>query len=440
MSSFFYRLAEKLRGENIIRKIEELEKSQYQSSEELQNYQRKKLWELLEGSKKNVPYFREIIKETDPDRFSLVPILTREKIRENWKGMFHPQIPKRKFIRYSSSGTTGEPLILYLDRSTVGYYHAAQWRGFSWHGVKFGAKGIKIWGVPQSLRARVIEKLKDRITNRLRFSAFDMEKVKVKEIWEKMLKFKPSYLYGYASALYLFAQLLEENNLEGKEMGLKLVVSTAEVLYDFQREKLKKIFGCPLANEYGACEAGIIAFECPQGSLHLAAENVYLEVIDDNNLPRKVGEEGRILVTSLRNFSFPLLRYELGDVGVLTDRVCSCGIKLPLLESIVGRTSDFVVTEEGKRIHSEFFSYLNRELSSRGHVLKEFKIIQKAKNLLILNLLDDLNLNKEEVENFFSSMIKKHVSPLMGIRFEYVERIDSEKSGKKRYFVNEISS
>jgi len=437
MNNFLYSIAEKLRNKNIAKKVKELQETQYCSVQELQDYQKEKLKEVLSTSKETVPYFGEVIKDSNPDNINSIPILTKEIIRKNTKRMFNPELPRRNLIKYSSSGTTGEPIVLFLERSTVGYYHAAQWRGFSWYGVELGARGLKIWGVPINLKSKIIENLKDRITKRLRISAFDMEKLKVKKIWDKILKFKPEYMYGYTSALYLFSCLLEENNLEGKELGLKLIVSTAEVLYEFQREKLKKFFECPVADEYGACEGGIIAFECPRGSMHITSENVYIEVVDENNVPKGPSEEGKIIVTSLRNFGFPIIRYELGDVGVLSERVCSCGINLPLLEKINGRTSDFVLTTSGKKIHSEFFSYLNRELITRGYVLKEFKIVQKKKNELIVYLLKDENMNKK-VKHFISSMIKKYIDPSMTVKFEHVEKIDLEKSGKKRYFVNEI--
>ena len=438
MNNFLYSIAEKSRNKNIAKKLKEFQEIQYCSVRELKDYQREKLKEILSTSKEAVPYFEEVIKDTNPDNINSIPILTKEIIRKNKKRMFNPDIPRRKLVKYSSSGTTGEPIVLFLERSTVGYYHAAQWRGFSWYGVELGARGLKIWGVPLSLKSKIIENSKDRITNRLRISAFDMEKLKVKKIWDKILKFKSEYMYGYASALYLFSCLLEENNLEGKELGLKLIVSTAEVLYEYQREKLKKFFECQVADEYGACEGGIIAFECPRGSMHITAENVYIEVVDENNVPKGQSEEGKIIVTSLRNFGFPIIRYELGDVGALSKRVCSCGINLPLLEKINGRISDFVLTTAGKKIHSEFFSYLNRELITRGFVLKEFKIVQKKKNELIIYLLEDENMNKK-VKHFISSMIKKHIDLSMTVKFEHVEKIDLEKSGKKRYFVNEIS-
>ncbi|MFQ6083733.1 MAG: phenylacetate--CoA ligase family protein [Candidatus Aminicenantia bacterium] len=438
MNNILYSVAEKLRGENIAKKIKELQETQYYSVAELQNYQTEKLKEILSTSKETVPYFREIIKDSKPDNINSIPILTKEIIRKNMKRMFNPKIPKWNFIKYSSSGITGEPIVLFLERSAVGYYHAAQWRGFSWHGVELGARGIKIWGVPISLKSRIIEKLKDKITTRIRISAFDMEKLKVKKIWNKIVKYKPEYMYGYASALYLFASLLEENNLEGKELGLKLIVSSGEVLYEFQREKLKKFFQCPVANEYGACEVGIIAFECPRESMHITSENIYIEVVDEDNVPREPTYEGKIIVTSLRNFGFPIIRYELGDVVVLSERECTCGIRLPLLEKINGRTSDFVLTNAGKKIHSEFFSYLNRELITRGYILREFKIVQKKKNELIVFLLKNENLDKQ-VEYFISDMIKKHIDSSMAVKFEYIEKIDLEKSGKKRYFVNEIS-
>ena len=437
MSHFFFSVAEKLRGENITKKIRELQETQYYSPTELGSYQRKKLKEVLSNSKESVPYFQNIIKETDPDKIQSLPILTKEIIRNQREKMFSQEVSRWNLIKYSSSGTTGEPVVLYLERSAAGYYHAAQWRGFSWYGIKPGARGVKIWGVPVDQKSKIIERLKDKMTSRLRISAFDMDKLKVKETLEQILKFKPEYMYGYASALYLFSCLLEENNLEGNELGLKVVVSAAEVLYEFQRTKLKEFFQCPVVDEYGACEVGIIAFECPRGSMHLTSENVYVEVVGEDNAPLFPMQEGKILVTSLRNFGLPIIRYDLGDVIALSERKCHCGIRLPLLEKINGRTSDFVVTRTGKKIHSEFFSYQNRELINQGHVLKEFKIVQRKMNELIIYLHKNGKVD-EKVKDFLSDMIKKHIDPEMSVKFEHVEKINLEKSGKKRYFINEV--
>jgi phenylacetate-CoA ligase len=439
MSNILYAIAERIRGENVREKIKELQKTQSWTRKELQDYQNKKLKELLSVAKKTVPYYSEVIKNPNPDAINSLPILTKEIIRKNIKRMFNPEIPKWKFIRYSSSGTTGEPVLLFLERSAVGYYHAAQWRGFSWYGIQPGARGIKIWGVPINLKSKIIEKLKDRVTHRIRISAFQLEKIKVKNLWNTILTYQPEYIYGYASALYLFACLLEENHLAGEELGLKLIVSTAEVLYEYQREKLRGFFQCPVANEYGTCEAGIIAFECPKGSMHITSENVYVEVVNDFNMAQGPDHDGRIVVTSLRNFGFPLIRYDLEDIGAFSGKECACGIRLPLLQRIHGRTSDFVLTNSGKKIHSEFFSYLNRELMARGYVLKEFKIVQKKKNELNVYLLKIDEVNRRAVD-FISDTIKKHIDPSMRVTFEFVRKIDSEKSGKKRYFVNEIPS
>jgi phenylacetate-CoA ligase len=166
---------------------------------------------------------------------------------------------------------------------------------------------------------------------------------------------------------------------------------------------------------------------------------VYLEIINESKIAQEPDCEGRIVVTSLRNFGFPLIRYDIEDFGALSEIECTCGIRLPLLQRINGRTSDFVLTNSGKKIHSEFFSYLNRELLSRGYALKEFKIVQKEINELNVYLLKEEEANKKAVV-FISDMIEKHIDPSMSVTFDFVEKIDSEKSGKKRYFVNEISS
>jgi phenylacetate-CoA ligase len=247
-------------------------------------------------------------------------------------------------------------------------------------------------------------------------------------------KVRPVFMYGYSSALHRFAKFLDENGIDGSSLNLKVIICTSEVLYEHQRKLLEKVFGCRAINEYGAAEVGIIAFECPEGGIHITSENVFLEILADGK-PVKDGEMGEVVITGLRNYGMPLIRYRLGDLATISYEKCSCGRGLPLLKSINGRDNDLVICENGKVMHSEIFAYINRDLIRRGVVVREFKIIQSASGGL--RILVEKQTDQGAVEAL-GDAVRRHVDNDVVINFEFVNRIPAEKSGKVRYFVSEM--
>ncbi|MDS4059846.1 MAG: phenylacetate--CoA ligase family protein, partial [Candidatus Contendobacter sp.] len=100
------------------------------------------------------------------------------------------------------------------------------------------------------------------------------------------------------------------------DLGIAVAFVTSERLYDDQREIIARIFGCRVANGYGARDAGFIAHECPSGGMHLSAEDIVVELIDQDGRPVQAGEAGEIVVTHLATRDFPLVRYRTGDIAV----------------------------------------------------------------------------------------------------------------------------
>jgi phenylacetate-CoA ligase len=197
---------------------------------------------------------------------------------------------------------------------------------------------------------------------------------------------------------------------------------------------LEEVFGCRVVNEYGAAEVGIIGFECADGGIHITSENVYLEVLRDGG-PAEEGEVGEVVVTGLRNHAMPLIRYKLGDLAIPSKEYCPCGRELPLIKSIEGRDNDIVVTSAGKILHSEIFAYINRNLIKEGYHIREFKIIQNAKDMLRVLVPRD---TRDNTLLALRQQIKKHIGSDMRILVEHVDEIPRERSGKVRYFVSEL--
>ncbi len=128
--------------------------------------------------------------------------------------------------------------------------------------------------------------------------------------------------------------MLDDANIK-PQLSLKAVVSTSETLEKWQEDLIARVFDCPVANEYGARDAGILAYTCPSGGIHITAENCILEVLDPVTYePVPNGQSGVLAITDLTNYVQPRLRYMLGDMGTLSTEECCCGRRLPLVPII----------------------------------------------------------------------------------------------------------
>ena len=435
----------KASGGKFFEEARELERSQWFSQNKLKEIQWQNLKGLLAFSSETVPFYQDRFNRYNLsaksikaiEDFRKIPLLTKEEIRLN-ADRLRSNAYRGRVIKYSSSGSSGEPLVIALGTSTYGSYRAAQYRGFKWYGVTLGDCGARIWGVPLVSEKEHIGKIKDRLMNRVSLSAFTLSPQSMGRFFEGCVRFKARYLYGYASALCKFAQFVKGHRLDAKRLALRVVISTSEKLYDFQRETITSTFGCPVANEYGAAEVGVIAFECPKGKMHISCENVYLEFLKGSE-PAAPGEPGEIVATSLKNYYMPFIRYKLGDIGRYSTETCRCGRGLPLLEVVEGRDNDIAVAADGTLVHSEIFSYMNRVLTDQGVGIREFKIIQKSRKDLRVLVVKDPGIDERAVV-YLKAQIHKFLGEEISVTVEYVDKILPEKSGKVRYFVSELTS
>ena len=143
-------------------------------------------------------------------------------------------------------------------------------------------------------------------------------------------------LFGYPSALAHIARRAEARGVDLQAAGVKVAFVTAEQLLDAHKATIEEAFACRVANGYGGRDLGFAAHQCPEGGMHLSAEDIVLEIVNEDGAPVPVGEEGEIVVTHLATSDFPFIRYRTGDLGVLSDATCSCGRGLPLLQSVQG--------------------------------------------------------------------------------------------------------
>jgi phenylacetate-CoA ligase len=251
---------------------------------------------------------------------------------------------------------------------------------------------------------------------------------------ERIQSRRPKMLFGYPSALAYIARHAERRGVRLDGLGIRVAFVTSESLYDHQRRQIERAFGCRVANGYGGRDAGFIAHECPEGSLHIASEDLIVELVDSEGRVVPAGELGEIVVTHLATRDFPFLRYRTGDVGVRGEP-CPCGRGLPTLREIKGRSTDFVVARDGTVLHGLALIYVVRDLPG----IRTFTIVQESLERTRVSIVPEAGFD-ERARATIREGIKARLGRDVTVDVDIVESIAAERSGKHRYVKSMVSS
>jgi len=401
--------------------------SQFFSKDQLQNIQLEKLNKLLAHCVENVPYYKNRLPSElrSLSELSGLPTLGKDTLREEKDRLAYRVGPNQRFK--TSGGSTGAPVTLLKNSDGMALEMAAAWRGYSWAGVKIGDRQARFWGIPRSQREKWRASLIDFVCNRRRVTAFDYSLSKMLEA-EKVLKsFEPQYFYGYTSIIKEFA----EANAGRSNLRPKAIITTSEVLSTADRKYLEESFSSKVFDEYGCGEVGTIAHECEYQNLHINAENVIVEIVDENNQAVSPGTPGEIVVTDLTNFSMPLIRYKIADYATISADSCGCGRTLPILKGVHGRAYDSLINSSGSKFHGEFFLYIVEDLKKKGFSVNGIQFVQENDLSLTINLVSDRN-NIKVIERFIKRALHREFDSQLAIRVKRVAGIPREPSGKLR--------
>lgn len=419
-----------------------IEETQFWDEKRLRELQWQRLGEMLEFAYINNGFYRarfdaagirpQDIKTLEDMR--RLPILTKAEIRRYASEMLSHGFQREKLLCFKTGGSTGKSLELYITEECSEQRNACARRHDRWTGWKPGEAIGALWGNPKRPRT-LKEKILDQFMQPVIFlDTMEFSDVAVRRFASDWQRSRPTLLFGHAHSLYMLAVHVRRLGIEAiRPTG---ILSTSMMLLPHERAVIEAVFGLKVFDRYGCEEVSLIAAECEQHhGLHMNIEHLYIEFLRDDDTAAAPGEPGRIIVTDLMNRAMPFIRYQVEDVGVLSDRRCACGRGLPLMESVAGRVADFLVTPDGTRVAG--VSLIENTLTKMPGIA-QMQIVQETREAIRLNVVRGEGYPESttlELIDYFGNIFSG-----MRIDIDFVDEILPEKSGKYRFSICRVET
>jgi phenylacetate-CoA ligase len=414
--------------------LRDLRQTQFDPLEVVRARQLAALKVQLKHAHDTVPYYRAAWRKAGvhPDDvrslsdLEAFPILTKADIRNHEHELISTAFNVAKLRVKRTSGSTGVPLTIRIDEPAVQWKTACTIRSDEWSGWRLGQRVAKVWGNPEYQHFGLKGRLRNYMFDRAVYlDTLNLTDERIAEFAATIRRHRPGLIFGHAHSLYLLACSLKKSGV--MDIRPNGIISTAMLLHDWQRTVIEQVFDCPVTNRYGCEEVSLIASECElhQG-FHINADSIYAEVQHDT---------GKLLVTDLTNRAMPLIRYQIGDVVVGSDRMCRCGRGLPMIERVEGREADYVLTPSGTLISGISLTE-NFALLIPGTA--QVQIIQESLHFLRIRLVagDDFG---ETSRRQIAKLVADTFGPTVRYEVELVDAIPQEPSGKYRFCISKVA-
>jgi phenylacetate-CoA ligase len=414
-----------------------LNKSQWWSKEQLEQYQLTQLKKLLNHVYENVPYYKKLFKKLDlkPNNFQelkdikKLPYLTKQIVKENFNDFKAKNFSKKKFELIHSGGSTGRPLSVYVERGVAEANYIAYNQNlldnFNCH---FTNKQCHLIGNENIYKNQAFGRV-------LILSSFFMNNKNLSLFVKKIKKLKPRYIIGFPSAILILAKFMNNYNIKSFP-SVRAIICSGETIYQEQRDIIEKTFQCRVYGYFSHVELVIFSTSCNyNNNYHVFPQYGITELVDkNNNMITKGGEEGEIIGTGFINPIFPLLRYRTGDIGVLAKQKCKCGRNYLMLKNIIGRKQDYIVSKSHNLIPlTGVYGFIAK--SSKN--LKECQFYQEKEGEINLRIVKEENFTEKDekliIENF-----KKKFQDEFKLIITYKDEIPRTPRGKYRYLIQKL--
>jgi phenylacetate-CoA ligase len=420
--------------------VTSLVESQYWSRKEIEALQLQRLKRLLVHAFDTTEYYRSLFNslEFNPQKLAsledikVLPFLTKNIIREKNRALLSSAFPPEQLHSSETGGTTGVKMQFWRNNSCLAPKEAARYRFEKWTGWEFGDRTGLVWPAQQdyvgywTFKAKIKNALYER---QVVLPAAALDEGQIVEYLRMLDNKRPAMIRAFSSPLYEVAQVALNRGIQVP--SIKGIVSTGEPLYKHQRDVIEQAFGCKVFDSYRCREVGPLAQECEMHSgLHVNAESLFVEVVELEESGVYDEGVGEIVVTDLLNFGMPLIRYRMGDMGVLSNRQCECGRGLPLLEQVNGRSADTLRTSDGKHIAAgSLVLYLVDEAPGP---LGQVQLVQDELDHLWIRMTPEPPPT-DEIKEYQRETVRRLFGESMKVSFEIVEKIERSRSGKYQF-------
>jgi phenylacetate-CoA ligase len=416
-----------------------LRKSQYWSNERLIDFQHERLQKFLQNVIEQTPYYRS----RDPYRDLLkrnaaldsFPIITKTDLRRETTSFYHDDFRSMRCRWAHTSGTTGSAILFPIGQED--FQHAVAFRAlaYEWGGISLtGGDKVAICAGHRVVHPDIHRPpfwVHDLANGWLYFSSYHLTRQNLRHYISELEKFKPVMLTGYPSSLYLLALGYEQF---GGNLKLRSIFTSSETLLGWQRAKIESAFGAKVFDYYGLAENCAHIVECERSELHLKLEHSLVEILNERGTPCSAGETGRLVCTAFNSYAFPLIRYEIGDEVVISqNQTAKCGRRGLLIERILGRIEDYILTHDGRLIGR--LDHLFKESAN----VEEAQIYQESVNEIVCRIVRTDNYKSED-ERAIREEARSRLGTSTKIKFEYLDRIPRGRNGKFCFVVSRLNN
>ncbi|XUX01111.1 MAG: phenylacetate--CoA ligase family protein [Dehalogenimonas sp.] len=404
------------------------------SKEELCAHQERALTNLIISAYNHVPYYHRVFDEVQLvkqgqvylNRFSSVPLLTKDLIMANWDDFRSRDTTLGKTHYDRTGGSTGQPITLIHDLRYLRWCEASF---LYWYKNFLGideirAKKFLFWGSPQDLMPTWKARVADWARNTIPINTHVINQEILSGCIHRINKHKPELIRGYAESLYELSKFALDHSMPINSP--RAVVSSAEMLTEEMRAAIERAFGQKVFDFYGSREISTLAGQCSKGLYHILGFHNLIELLNQSNQQVKIGETGKVVVTNLYNYSMPLIRYDIGDLATLGPDICQCGSFLPTITKINGRTREHFSKEDGTLISPYVFRLPLISFKWIG----DFQIIQEDYKRIRIKIVPRGKVVLRDQRDF-----ERKIRSLMGkdciVNWETVNEIPVTPQGKR---------
>ena len=422
------------------RAAQERRDAQSRSPVDLERRQLDALARVWDDAVSDVPYYAALVSEGRAPRqirtiadLRAVPLLTREAFQDR----------PEAFVRLShapdaithTAGSTGTPLRIGSDEPERRLLRVVKLAAWQEYGYTPDSRLFLIWGHAhllgsgwRGLTSRLARIATDRFLGYRRGNAYWLDRERCEAIAERIIRFRPAGLIGYAAALDLFARYTLPYRDRFHRLGLGFVLTTTESPPRADSVAiLEDLFGCPVVQEYGGADFGQVAFKKSGEPFEVYSDLNYLECeppLEDQ--PRA----HQVLITTLYPRYVPMVRYRIGD-GVVDPEVLPHG-HVARFGAVAGRLTDVVDLGGGDSIHSLSIFHCVHEEAQIYNVQ-----MQLQDQGIVIRLVVAAGTDTTRLESRLRPRLGRVHPTLAHVRFAYVDDIETNRAGKRRWCVDQ---